>query len=627
MLKFILFNIGILYFGPVYAARDLQFLNSNQAKISISEKSFGNFRDKVFVDSFNREAYFRGWNVSNTAKGSPFLVFKNNKNSGPILIDLKIRTGSNILRWLISWKGINPAVDVIDHTFLKETIKSLKQAIALGFYILIDWHQDLFGSIPPGIGNGAPAWVTDGMHLPKGKCEFIINKCLSWSQNYFTNKAVKAANRNFWNNIKIKTKKGKRYIQDEFIWQMKRTLKFFKKNLSQKEWNHIIGIDPWNEPSDGGLRNYDPRLSSAEWHQEKLWPFYKKIRSMMDLIGYGDVPIFAEPNMIWNVNLPLVAPRGEGFLKDPPKKGFVFNAHSYDETREGFGTLSRVVKNGAYLKELDRFRNEGRYLGQVPFVSEFGAWGSEKGFDANRIIKATYQGMEISLTKKRWKFSDFYSPLISGTQWAWDFIEEKLIPNTPAMIDPKVIERAYPRRAQGDIISFYYNDMAKDSYRGKNLDWAEIKLHRKTYFSQNKFIYFVWRGRNSNAPTEIFIPRHFELDKTIVITEKKIVTDLSQIKSSPDGEMNELFKRADIPKTNDGGTRLFIYDDHDPRETDQHFHYAIIAQGHQKSSFKSMDLSKFQYLMWKKIMRKESPLFLRGAVRIEKPKKAYPYRK
>lgn len=623
----------ILLFSFNSYARDLSFLdnpNSNKSQksleVSIGEKKFGDFKDKIFKDGLGRERYFRGWNFSNSFKGPPYYP---NVSLDEIDIQLKTfkeRNGSNIIRYLILWAGVHPQVDVIDYAYLQKTVQVLKKIISREMYVLLDWHQDLFaiggdGKYSP--GDGPPEWIVQGMHLPPGSCGLI---CLAWSQNYFTNRAVKAGLRHFWNNEKVDTIEGKRLPQDEFIWQMKIALDYFKRNLTAKEFSYIIGIDPWNEPVEGGLRNYNPPLSPAEWHEQKLWPFYRKIRAMTNTIGWESKPIFAEPSTFWNIKLPLITPRGQGFLKDIPKEGFVFNGHFYDEVTEAFGDIAPVIQNGAYLRGLDQFRQESRYLGMPAIVTEYGAWDKKKAFDASRIIKATYQGMEYSLTnrKNRNRYIDFYSPMISGTQWVWEITSSNSYAGRDA--DLKVIERGYPKAVSGDIMHFVYKDNGVDSYQGQPLDWEALRMHRKLYFENNKFLWLVWRGKNSDAPTEVYIPRHFNLETTLVMTEKKLIFNLKDQFLSPTGERDEIFHQKDLLDSDLGGTKLFVYDDGERRENQKDYHFLLVVDLEQATPDLA-ELSELQHDLTQKLKTEKSPIYLKGRIKIKKFKQGNPHAK
>ncbi len=611
-------------------SRDLSFLDSEKSiEILIGEKKYGDFKDKIFKDGLGRERYFRGWNISNYFKGPPYHPNLSDDELKAQIKILRERTGSNLIRYLILWAGVHPQVDVIDYAYLQRTVEAIKRLASREIYILLDWHQDLFaigdnGKWSP--GDGPPEWVVQGMHLPSGSCGLI---CLSWSQNYMTNRAVKAGLRHFWNNEKIDTIEGKRLPQDEFIWQMKVALNYIKteltKLLTPKEFSYIIGIDPWNEPVEGGLRNYNPPLSPAEWHEQKLWPFYKKIRSMANSIGWEDKPIFAEPCTFWNIKLPLITPRGQGFLKDIPKEGFVFNGHFYDEVTEAFGDLAPIIQNGAYLKGLDQFRQEGRYLNMPTIVTEYGAWDKKKAFDAGRIIKATYQGMEISLTnrKKKNRYIDFYSPLISGTQWVWDIRNGGYAGSDAGQ---NIIERGYPRAVSGDIMNFVYKDNGVDSYKGIPLNWEVLRMHRKLYFEKNKFLWLVWRGKTSTAPTEVYIPRHFNLETTLVMTEKKLFFNLKDKFLTPTGEADEIFHQKDLSDSELGGTRLFVFDDNDATENQKDFHFLLVVDMESETPDPGA-LDELRHDLIQRLKSERSPIYLTGRIKIKKPKHANPYGK
>ena len=93
-----------------------------------------------------------------------------------------------------------------------------------------------------------------------------------------------------------------------------------------------------NEPAHG---YFDKGENISKWTNNKLWPFYEKIRKEMDHLGMRDKLVFAEPLVFWNVRLPIASAvvnmQGPMKLKNPPHRGYVFNAHSYDEVRETYG--------------------------------------------------------------------------------------------------------------------------------------------------------------------------------------------------------------------------------------------------------------------------------------------------
>ena len=258
------------------------------------------------------------------------------------------------------------------------------------------------------------------------------------------------------------------------------------------------------------------------------------------------------------------------------------------------------------------------------FVSEYGAWGNGRVFDANRILKATYQSFDISKTSSRFlKNPDFYSSVLGGTQWVSDFIKRDQ--TYGGSMSPLVVERAYPRRIQGNLMSFYYNDNVKSSFSKKHLSWAALRIKRNLYFEKQKFVWMVWRGRNSEAPSEIFIPRHFDLDHTLIMTENEIVM-ASDLLHDVSIHRNMVLKKDD-ENNGESGLRLFLFDEKDPLENEKSFHFALIVEMKGNGIISESEFLNLRSFFTKKIKQKKTPLILIGRVSIDGPKKEKPNEK
>jgi endoglycosylceramidase len=555
---------------------------------------------------------------------------------------LKERTGANAIRFLISWEGTNPEVDQIDAAYLEAITAQIREAVALKMYVLVDWHQDLFSRHLFNYdswhtGNGAPLWVTKDQGYPKEYCGII---CASWGQHNLTDEAVRRGFRNFWNNAAITTPAGTRRMQDAFLWQMDQTLQHLKANLTEHEFAYIMGVDPVNEPVDGGMEG----LSPAQWDNQKLWPFYRKVRAMMDNNGWYNKPVYAEPLVFWNTNVGFVAPATGGHhLTDIPARGFVFNSHFYEAGRQG--TDLRAVNNGSYLTYKHQIRDEGRYLRMPTFVSEFGMFSHQKDHkDTNRIIAAMHQGQQSSDALKPGKdlFADAYSPPLSGTQWHWDWYHDRhqekkngnpnnvlsendawndedyspftvLADNSVRYnIDARNVERANVRATQGDTMAFHYNALVRDAY-GTLLNWQAIRplIGNREYFRNNRFALLTWRGRNSDAPTEVFLPREFTGDQIMVITDKRILNGMTS-RSEPDHSQNEVMLTAD---TANGGNRLLVWDDADADESATSWHYALVVKREAGDGIDANLLPTIQQELNRTIVTgKLSPVYFTGAM-------------
>ena len=585
------------------------------AQITNSVTNQGNY---IFKDSFGREVFFRGWNVSGAVKltSTGFKAFKNISDAKKSLKLLREKTGSNIIRYTIAWEGAHLEVDTIDQKYLRDITEQIKEAIRNKIYILLDYHQDLFSrhlfhQDSKYTGNGAPKYIIEGSSYEKEGC---LVCGIAWSVNTVLNKTITLAYRNFWNNIFIDTKKGKRDIQGEYLWQLEKVLNYLKKNLTPFEWNYILGLDPFNEPSDGGLEG----LSDVEWNRQKLYPFYQKVRKIMNDSGWQKKTLFAEPIVVWNTSAPFTNANNP-IYPDLKIENISFNAHYYDAIRMSLGISS--IKNGAYMANMDHIRNYAKKVKAPPFLSEFGMW-IEKGRVKNqvRIINATYQGMDASKEVDS-NYIEFRTPLISGTQWHWGFYHnnhqeplrgEVLKDNdawngenfsiitdyggsytTP---DKYVVERSYPRACQGNLLHFYYNARPFDG-RAKFLDWAAIRVEDKNHLDKDRFSFMAWEGSNSKAPTEIYLPLHFKLETTYLVTEKFV------------GKLSEL-KNQLLLKISDN--TLYIY--HSGKWSDIHFSLAINSTTPYSRDY----LTDLQQKISKRLSMGKSPVYLMGKVRVDK---------
>jgi len=635
MKQTILLILGIILTTNSWATiqRNMDFLNDPKAaQIEIRKKVHKDQTDHVFVDGLGREVTLRGWNNSGMSK-LPKFGFKPipTEDADAFYDDFRKRTGPNIIRYLINWEATHQDVDKIDYKFLADTVVLLKKAIKRKMYILLDYHQDIFsrwvvvdGVAPRNAENGwdadgAPKWVIDGMDLPQdGRCG---PPCVRWSINYFTNKATKKAFRMFWNNDFITTKNGKKRVQDLYFWQMEKVLTYIKANLTPEEFNYIIGMDPMNEPAEGGLRAYSPALTPHQWTNEKLWPFHLKTRELLNKTGYEKKLVFAEPPTFWNIGLFMITPRGDFKIDNAPLKGFVFNGHFYDEKRQLFTNIN-PGKNGVYLEEFEAFRRSARNINGPSFISEYGGWGDKRSRDSHRILKSIYQAMETTAPKESGK-ANFYSPVISGTQWDWyhsywDYDEAKPLVYDETHVEA-LLERSYPRRIQGDLMHFYYNDAVRSRYKNKSLDWMGIQAGKQTLFAKNKFSLLVWKGRKSEAPTEVYLPRHFDKDKTLIITEKHVFYG-KDIPTTATGNVDEVFMTRDYQGE---GHRLFIFDDIEDSET---YHFALAVELSPEEVNSKHLLKRIRKKILAQIKREHSPLRFLGKFKMDKPRRAKPHR-
>ncbi|MFT0138285.1 cellulase family glycosylhydrolase [Alcanivoracaceae bacterium MT1] len=639
-------------------------------RIEQASKTFNAETDWVFRDGLGREVVMRGFNVSGKVKLAEFgfKPFKDSGDAAASLSALRQKTGANLVRFTVAWEGINPEPEELDYDYLDAIVEQIREAVSLGMYVVVDWHSDLFSrhvftQSNSHTGNGAPGWIvnrgghgTDGCGIP---CAIG-----GWPAYKTSGPAVRSAMRSFWLNSPVQISDVEYRVQDVFVWQLGETAAYLKENLNNGEWNHILGFEPINEPFDGGMEELGlGRHEYERFDNEILWPFYEKVRAELDKRGIEEKWVFAEPMVFWHSNLDInvldldiikfgVAPAtGGGYLNYKPGNGFVFSPHFYDQSRMASATSDLVrylipspdPKNGLYFKELDTVRDEARFLQSPVFLGEFGMPVDGSGnTDPERVINAIYQGMELSdRTSGKDRFVDFYVPVVSaGTQWQWDYYydnhheflngsPDKLITKEDAWngenfsvirdyarrynLDARLIERVYPRRIQGDLMHFHYSAKVHDR-AGVRLDWASLRLDLegpfsdREYFRHQPFALAVWRGRNSDAPTEIFLPRDMSWDPLLVLTDQQIKDGTLGVTSRPANTANEIMLTHDADRA--GGRRLLVWDDPDAGESESSIHFALLVIG--AHNYSPDDLRDLQRALKTTLSQHRSPVYLTG---------------
>lgn len=580
--------------------------------------------EATFRDDQGREVYLRGWNVSGSVKlaSRGFKPFESREDAAKAFELMKRHTGANLVRFTVSWEGAHPGPDQIDYAYVDAVIEQMREAFRQKIYIFLDYHTDLysrhvFHETSQYTGNGAPEWIIAGSPYPKSNCGPV---CFAWGQHNVMDPAVRLGYRNFFDNNTISTALGERRVQDEFLWQMREVLQYVKSKLTPEEFEWITGVQPMNEPIYG----YGHKNRASEFDNEKLWPFYQRSRQLMNDIGWQDKWVYAEPMVFWDTNAGFFAPATGGhYLKQKPGAGFVFSPHFYDAARMGVTNANKAY-NGEYFRNLDTIRDEARFLGIPTVLGEFGMWLKDQNGGARdhaRIVKGTYQGMEISDIGKSAKDRrpDFYTAAISGTQWHWDINKDNhreyqngnlkklrtkgdgwngedfsVIKGDTLTVHANGVQRAYPRAIDGNLVSFHFNDLAVDG-ADNTLDWAEIRTQSGRYFADHRFALVIWQGGNGKA-SELFLPASFTPATTSLITDTGVAASLEG-----DTRIQAEF--------NDGltGYRLTLPSANDSKANDLHF--AVVVAN---SAYQAAELDTLKAELAEQISRREHPIFLRG---------------
>ena len=544
--------------------------------LQVGAKRTGSYVDRVFRDSLGREVLLRGYNVTSrtlVTRGG-LTPFEDLDQASTLTDRLRRRTGANVARFLISWEGTHPEVDRIDTDYLRTIAEQIQVLTDRGIYVVLDYHQDNFSRhlVPHGHGDGAPAWVTPG--LPPRPCG---PPCVDSVQHYLVNRSVRAAFRNFWDNAEFPTAAGPRRLQDEFLWQLAQVLAYLRGALPAEAFERVLGVEPMNEPVDGGRRG----MSAAAWDNQKLWPFYRRVRAVLDDAGWAGKLVFAGPSAFWNTNLGLpggnqgLLRTGGGHLSAPPGPGYAFAPHFYDIARLG-GLVRGPPRPDAYVRDFDRIRTEGRFLELPVFVGEFGSrvtGGTAP--DPARMIGAAYAGLAATGVRRGDRLH-LEAPPLSAAQWEWGIHSFSVVAGDEAeyRVDPYLVERAYPRRIQGDLLSFGYNARARDR-AGDELRWLAVEPTGQgpSLLVDRRFILVLWRGRRSAAPTEVFMPQHMAPDRLVVVSEDRVTVGFGA--APPPGDSSH----ALLPDAPGGGSRLLVWDDPAPGEDHDTVHFALAVDG------------------------------------------------
>ncbi|TDC54089.1 endoglycosylceramidase [Actinomadura sp. KC345] len=501
----------------------------------------------VFRDGEGREVTLRGFNVSGSTKlyENDLLPFRTTADAAKSAQAMRDLTGANAIRFLISWEGVQPAPDRIDHAYLDKATAQIKEFTDRGFRVLLDYHQDLYSShlFHQGswyTGDGAPKWVIEAGNYPRESCGI----CLLWGQNMMTNAAVREAAYDFWRNRVLDTSAGRIGVQDAFLTQAKATMTHLERELPRRAFDSILGFDPFNEPFDGGLDGG----SGLDWEKNHLMPFYHRFRAAMDESGWAGKPAFVEPLVFWNTGF-----FEQGGMSSVGRLGtrMVFNSHYYDGARISLDPSP--ASDGVYGAPMNEIRQRARDLGTAPFVSEFG-----NKLDDDRtpwMIRAMYQAMDYGVPGGSWwdRPSDG-GAVLSAIQWHWDVYSgrhhEPMNGNPRKVqtdgdawndedhsvvavddgggvtlrLDRRVLDRLYPAAVNGGTLAFAFEDLARSGYggAGRQQPWLTVpsSMPNVAALVQNRqFGVLVWRGSATGAPTDLHLPASFAPAGTAVVSD------------------------------------------------------------------------------------------------------------
>lgn len=504
----------------------------------------------ILRDGYGREVTLRGFNVSGSTKlyENQLLPFRSTADAAASAQAMRDMTGANAIRFLISWEGVQPTPSGIDTAYLARVAEQVRQFTDRGFYVLLDYHQDLYSSYLFNTGSwytgdGAPKWVIDAGGYPSESCGI----CILWGQNMMTNTAVRKAMYDFWHNRTITTSAGQVAVQSAYLSQATAALRYLKQVLPAAAFGNILGVDPFNEPFDGGTDG----ASGTTWERTFLLPFYQKFRAAMDTAGWTAKPVYAEPMVFWNTGF-----FESGGMSTVGTLGtrYVFNSHYYDGAR--MTTDFSAASDGTYASAMNRIRTAATTVGTAPFVTEFGNRLSGSGSDRTPwMVRAMYQGMDAGVAGANWwQQPTAGGAVLSSTLWHWDIYNDRhheLMNRNPGKVltaddawndedhsvvyvdssgavvprlDRRVLDRLYPSAVAGEALAFGYEDLARSGYAGSGTQQAWLTVpsslpNLAALVAGRQYGVLVWRqpATTPAAPTELHLPASFTPANTVVV--------------------------------------------------------------------------------------------------------------
>lgn len=181
----------------------------------------------VLVDNEGKKMVLHG--INHVVKDSTINFFDDQDST---IFRMFQKSGFNVVRFGVSWCGMEPKCGKIDQEYLKKLDQRVKWAQDCGLYLMLDMHQDLYAQQ---WADGAPSWavVTDGLPHITGA---------TWSDAYSMSPALQRAVDHFWKNTPASDGVG---IMDHFLNCWKILADRYKNSEA------VIGFDILNEPFQG----------------------------------------------------------------------------------------------------------------------------------------------------------------------------------------------------------------------------------------------------------------------------------------------------------------------------------------------------------------------------------------
>jgi len=260
-------------------------------------------------------------------------------------------TGTDFVRFLISWRKVEPQPGEYDQAYLDDVAERVGWYADRGYHVMLDMHQDLWGGAitPSGdTGNGAPEWATDMDGLPVADHDM-------WELYYLEPGVIRAFD-NFWNTTGEHPELAEHYAN---AWRA--VAERFADEPA------VVAYDLMNEPYGGTVQG--PAFEAGP-----LTSLYQRTADAIRLVDQ-DTWVCVEPQALgFNWGLPT----GLGAIDDARagEPRIAFCPHLYPlpmDLGDGFSGTSRDLVKGTVSAWASNTLRAAEALGGVPVIlGEFG---------------------------------------------------------------------------------------------------------------------------------------------------------------------------------------------------------------------------------------------------------------
>ena len=255
------------------------------------------------TDATGRVVQLRG--VNEVAKSAPYYpaAFGFGADDAAFLA----QHGFNSVRLGVDFRGLMPTPGRVEHGYIENLARTVKELGRQGIFVLIDFHQDGFS--PKYNGNGLPDWmaIDDGLPNPPNAVFPLY---------YIQNPAMQRAFESLWAN---RPGPGGIGLQEYFVQGVSAVARRFAHSP------YVLGYDVLNEVFPGASWTQCVRVTGCpDLEKQLLGPFNAKVTAAIRRQSKRQL-VFVEPFVLFNFGVAPTSLPG-------PATGNGLSFHSYAAT-------------------------------------------------------------------------------------------------------------------------------------------------------------------------------------------------------------------------------------------------------------------------------------------------------